>query len=334
VNDAPEKVFDLIVIGAGPAGMTAAFEAGKHGIDYLVLEKGLLANTVYQYPIGLTVFSTPDELEMEPGALSSMTGKPTREQLLSYYVRFVREKKLNIQTGEQVTRVWQQGDLFSVETDKTEYRCRKLIFAIGAMDHPRKLNVPGEGLSKVHHVFKETYPWVGKRAMVIGGGNSAGEAALFLAQEGVETTIAIFRSDWENADPKQGCIKYWVKEPLEQEREVGCLTVFFLNSVKEITESEIVLEAEDGSEKRFENDVVFVLIGSDADLRLMKSLGIKFGKSKYGEIPIYDPVNFQTEVKGIYTIGHFTEQRHISGAINAARSAVAHLAQSSGEGIR
>lgn len=333
MNDASQKIFDLIVIGAGPAGITAAFEAERMGIDCLVLEKGLLANTVYHYPIGLTVFSTPDELEIEPGALSSLSGKPTREQLLSYYVRVVRENHLKIRTEESVSDVRQNGELFTVTSDATVYQCRKLIFATGAMDYPRKLNVSGEDLSKVHYMFKETYPWIGKKAMVIGGGNSAGEAALFLAQEGVETTLAIFRSDWENADPKQGCIKYWVKEPLDQEREAGCLTVFFLSSVKEITESEILLEDENGFEKRFDNDVVFVLIGSDADLGMMKSLGIRFQDSKYGEIPIYDHSNFQTEVDGVYTIGHFTEQRHIAGAIKAAKSAVAHLAKSLGEDI-
>ena len=107
-------------------------------------------------------------------------------------------------------------------TDKGAYESRNVLFAIGAMDHPRRLNVPGEDLPHVFDHFRETYPWVRKKALIVGGGNSAGEAALFLAQEGAETTLAIFREDWENTDPKQGCIKYWGKEPLEQELKEHC----------------------------------------------------------------------------------------------------------------
>ncbi len=326
------KTFDLIVIGAGPAGISAAYEAKKFGMDYLVIERGLLANTIYQYPIGLTVFSTPDELEIEPGQLNTEGNKPTREQLLSYYVRFVRERELRINVSESVNAVSKEGDLFRVLTDVATYESKAVIFAIGAMDHPRRLGVDGEELQKVHHIFRETYPWVGKRAMVIGGGNSAGEAALFLSQEGVETTLAIYREDWESSDPKQGCIKYWVKEPLEQERELGCLTVVFFRSVKKISESTVVLEDEDGRELVFGNDVVFVLIGSDADLTLLETLGIGFQDSKYGRVPICGAENFETQVKGIYTVGHFTEQRHIAGAISAGRAAVVHLAEGSGIG--
>lgn len=327
-----EKVWDLIIIGAGPAGISAAYAAAEIGLDYRVIERGLLANTIYQYPVGLTVFSTPDELEIEPGPLSLAGIKPTREQLLSYYVRFVREKRLIVSTGEAVTAVEMESALFRVTSTKGVYISRKLIFAIGAMDHPRKLGVAGEELPKVHHLFKETYPWIGKKVVVIGGGNSAGEAALFLSQEGVDTTLAIYRSDWENADPKQGCIKYWVKEPLEKEREVGCLTVFFLKAVKSITESAVVLEDETGREVMLENDAVFVLIGSDADLSLLSRLNVRFQNSKYGTVPVYDAESFQTEIPGLYTIGHFTEQRHIGGAIAAGRSAVKHIAKSlSGE---
>ena len=163
---------------------------------------------------------------------------------------------------------------FFVKTDKGEYETKNVLFAIGAMDYPRKLNVPGEDLPKVHDLFRETYPWVKKRALIVGGGNSAGEAALFLAEEGADTTLAIFRSDWENDDPKQGCIKYWVKQPLENELKKHCLKLFFLGKVVEITEKTIVLEDENGEIDVLDNDVVFVLIGSDADLTMLKDLGV------------------------------------------------------------
>ena len=321
-------MLDLIIIGAGPAGMSAAIEAAKSGLDYVVLEKGLIANTIYQYPVGLTVFSTPNELEFEEGELHSKSDKPTREELLSYYVRRVLDSGLRVNTEEEVTDVDRIGDHhFKVTSSKGVYECRSVLFAIGAMDHPRKLNVPGEDLPKVRHLFKETYPYVRKNAMVIGGGNSAGEAALFLARDGANAILAIFREDWENTDPKQGCIKYWVKQPLEEELSKECLNVYFVKRVVEITDKEIVLEGESGSIDRFPNDVVFILIGSDAELGLLKRLGVETRESKYGTVPVYDEETFETNVKGVYVAGHFTESRHIAGAIRVPKQIVPKIAE-------
>ena len=342
-------MFDLIIIGAGPAGITAAHEAKKSGLNYLVIEKGLIGNTVYNYPVGLTVFSTTNELEIETGQLKPAREKPTREELLSYYVRFVLEHELNVHTEETVVEVRSaecgvrnENDAearasarakhevgqraFFITTDKGEYQTKNILFAIGAMDHPRKLNVPGEDLPKVHDTFRETYPWVKKRALIVGGGNSAGEAALFLAEEGADTTLAIFRSDWENEDPKQGCIKYWVKQPLADELKKHCLKLFFLGKVLEVTEDAVVMENEAGEKEILPNDVVFVLIGSDADLTMLKSLGVETEHGKAGEVPVYDPETFETNVPGIYVAGHFTHQRHIKGAIDAAKLLVPKLA--------
>jgi thioredoxin reductase (NADPH) len=349
-------MFDLIIIGAGPAGISAAYEAKKAGLDYLVIEKGLIGNTVYNYPVGLTVFSTTNEIEFISGDLKPARDKPTREELLSYYVRFVLDNELNVQTEETVAGVErisgkefpaksqsrEENDaearklvraesssdeqFFRVVTDKAEYETKNVLFAIGAMDYPRKLNVPGEDLPKVHDLFRETYPWVKKRALIVGGGNSAGEAALFLAEEGADTTLAIFRSDWENDDPKQGCIKYWVKQPLESELKKHCLKLFFLGKVVEITEKTIVLEDENGEIDVLDNDVVFVLIGSDADLTLLKNLGVKTEDTKHGEVPVYDPETFETDVRGIYVAGHFTYERHIKGAIEIPRKIIPQIA--------
>lgn len=328
-------MFDLIIIGAGPAGISAAFEAKKAGLRYLVLEKGLIGNTIYQYPVGLTVFSTTNELEFEPGELKPAREKPTREELLSYYVRFVLDHDLNVLTEEKVEQVKrleedpaktqrrkEDANNFLVTTEKAEYRARNVLFAVGAMDHPRKLGAPGEDLPKVHDHFRETYPWVKKHALIVGGGNSAGEAALFLAQEGAETTLAIFRSDWENNDPKQGCIKYWVKQPLEEELNEHCLRLFFLGRVVEIREKEVELESETGERVSIPNDVVFVLIGADADLTMLKDLGVETERGKYGEVPVYDAETFETNVPGIYVAGHFTNHRHIKGAIDSGKTLI------------
>jgi thioredoxin reductase (NADPH) len=320
-------IFDLIIIGAGPAGISAAYEAQKKNLKYLVLEKNLIGNTIYNYPVGLTVFSTVNELELEPNTLFPAREKPTREELLSYYTRFVLEKNLNIQWEEAVTKVEELGENhFVVATEKAVYETKAVLFAFGAMQYPRRLNVKGEDLPKVHHLFRETYPYVKKHAVVVGGGNSAGEAALFLAQEGAFATLATFRKDWEETDPKQGCIKHWVKEPLEQQLEKNCLDVFFLGRVVEIKEKEIVLEDENGNVETLPNDVVFVLIGSDADLTMLKDLGVETKNSKYGEVPVYNEDTFETNVAGIYVVGHFTEARHIAGAIEVPKKIVPKLA--------
>lgn len=321
-------MFDLIIIGAGPAGISAAYEAQKRGLNYLTIEKGLIADTIYKYPVGLTVFSTVNELELEENTLKPVREKPTREELLSYYVRFTLEHDLKIQTEEEVEFVEKTEDnRFKVKTNKGEYEAKNVLFAIGAMQYPRRLNVPGEDLPKVHHRFVETYPWVKKNAIVVGGGNSAGEAALFLAQEGAKSTLATFRKDWEETDPKQGCIKHWVKQPLEMELNKNCLELFFLGRVIEIREKEIVLEDENGETEILPNDVVFVLIGSDADLTMMKNLGVETKKSKYGEVPVYDEETFETNVAGVYVAGHFTETRHIIGAIETPRKIIPQIAE-------
>ena len=318
-------MLDLVIIGAGPAGISAAYEAKKAGLDYLVIEKGLIGNTIYGYPVGLTVFSTTNELEFNKGELKPAREKPTREELLSYYVRFVLDNELNVQTEELVTGVEKSGEHFVITSDKGKYETRSVLFAIGSMDYPRKLNVPGEDLPKVYEHFRETYPWVKKRALIVGGGNSAGEAALFLAEEGADTTLAIFRADWENTDPKHGCIKYWVKKPLEKELQNACLKLFFLGKILEIRQGDVLLESENGEKITLPNDVVFVLIGSDADLTMLKSLGVKTEKGKAGEVPIYDPETFETNVPGVYVAGHFTHQRHIKGAIDAAKVVIPNL---------
>jgi len=321
-------MLDLIIIGAGPAGLSAAEAAQQAGLDYLVIEKGTIANTIRQYPVGRTMFSTPNEVEMHPGALKPVREKPTREEALSHYIHFVLDLDLRINTGEKVVSV--NGNIdegFVIKTDLGEYEARRVLFAIGAMEHPRHLNVPGEDLPKVHHLFVDPYAYVRKEALVVGGGNSAAEAALFLSQEGARTTMAIWREDWENRDPKAGAMKHWVRTPLEAEVKAGRLKVVLYKHVDEIREREVTLTTETGESMTLPNDVVFVLVGSDADLTLLKQLGVKTEAGKIAEVPVYDHETFETNVRGIYVAGHFTHARHIKAAIEVPRRIVPLIAQ-------
>jgi thioredoxin reductase (NADPH) len=324
-----DEQLDLLIIGAGPAGLSAADAAAREGLEYLVVEKGLIADTVYKYPIGLTVFSTVNELELGDGNLRPCREKPTREELLSYYVRFALEHNLRINTEEEVTRVEPlDAEGFRVLTSRAEYRASRLLVCTGAMARPRRLGVPGEDLPKVRHLFSEPFPFVRKEVLVVGGGNSAAEAALFLSEGGARPTFAIWPSDWENQDPKKGCIKHWVRGPLEREIAEGRLRLLLFSEVEEISETQVRIKDERAQSHTLANDAVFVLIGSDADLRLLRAVGVRTEKSGFTEVPTYDPETFETNVPGIYVAGHFTNSRHIKEAIAVPRRIVPIIAQS------
>ena len=321
-------MLDLIIIGAGPAGLSAAEAAAQAGLEYLVIEKGTIANTIRQYPVGRAMFSTPNEVEMHEGTLKPIHEKPTREEMLSHYIHFVLDLDLHINTAERVIAV--NGNIdegFVVKTDVSEYKAQRVLFAIGAMEKARWLNVPGETLPKVHHLFVEPYAYVRKDALVVGGGNSAAEAALFLSEEGARTTLAIWRDDWENRDPKAGAMKHWVRTPLEAEVKAGRLNVVLYKQVDEIRETEVVLITETGESLTIPNAVVFVLVGSDADLTLLKNLGVRTEAGKLTEVPVYDPETYQTNVRGVYVAGHFTYARHIKAAIDVPRRIVPLIAK-------
>ena len=321
---------DLLIIGAGPAGLSAAYAAAQEGLNYLVIEKGTIADTIRHYPVGRTLFSTPNELEMFAGSLKPVREKPTREELLSHYVHFVLDHELKINTAEEVIDARAFNGGFLVRTNCREYEATRLLFAIGAMAHPRRLNIPGEDLPKVHHRFVEPYPYVRKDALVVGGGNSAAEAALFLSEEGARTTMAIWREDWENRDPKAGAMKHWVRSPLEREITQGRLRVILYKNIDEITEREVALTTDAAEKLKIPNDVVFVLVGSDADLTLLRKLGVETeaGRAAFTEVPVYNPETFETNVPGIYVAGHFTNARHIKPAIDVPRKVVPLIAQS------
>ena len=196
------------------------------------------------------------------------------------------------------------------------------------MARTRRLCVPGEDLPKVRHRFVEPFPYVRKEVLVVGGGNSAAEAALFLSEGGARTVFAIWPSDWENRDPKRGCIKHWVRVPLEREIAEGRLRLFLFSEVEEISQTEVRIKDAGGLSHTLPNEAVFVLIGSDADLRLLREVGVRTEKSGLTEVPSYDPETFETNVAGLYVAGHFTNSRHIKEAIAVPRRVVPLIAQS------
>ena len=321
---------ELLIIGAGPAGLSAAATAAHERLNYLVVEKGLIADTVYRYPIGRTVFSTPNELEMREGTLSPCREKPTREELLSHYVQFALEQNLRINTEEEATEITRRGDTegFIVHTTRARYEAARVLFTTGVMAHPRRLGTSGEDLPKVRHRFDEPYPYVRKDVLVVGGGNSAAEAALFLSEEGARTTFAIWRSDWENRDPKMNGIKHWVRTPLEREIAAERLRLVLFTELEEIGPEHVKIKREDGETITLRNEAVFVLIGNDPDFTMLRQVGVEIVPAGLTHVPVYDHATFETNVPGIYVAGHFTHARHIKEAIAVPRRIVPVIAQS------
>lgn len=329
MSNSREEKLDLLIIGAGPAGLSAADAAARAGLNYLVIEKGLIADTIYHYPVGRTVFSTPEELELREDSLHPCREKPTREELLSHYVRFALDERLRVHTEESAEAI--ERDLktgaFTVRTTLATYTASRLLVVTGAMAYPRRLNVLGEDLPKVSHRFVEPYPYVRKEVLVVGGGNSAAEAALFLSEEGAHTTLAIWRADWEQRDPKMNAIKHWVRTPLERQIAEGRLRLLFFKQLEEINAREVRLQTEDGATRTLPNHAVFILIGADADHTLLRRAGVEFITAGLAEVPVYDPDTHETNVPGLYVAGHFTHERHIKEAIAVPRRIVPLIAK-------
>ncbi|HXG67418.1 MAG TPA: NAD(P)-binding domain-containing protein, partial [Blastocatellia bacterium] len=224
---------DLIIIGSGPAGLAAALTARQHGLDCLVLERGVIADTVYHYPLCKPLFSTSNEIELEPGTLPR-EHKPTREQVLDHYIGLAVRERIPIRTGEEALAITPESEGLLVHTDKEDYWARAVLAATGGFGRQRKLNVPGETPERVSYRFVEAYPYALKRITVVGGGNSAAEAALFLTEVGADVTLSLRSPSLDHPSRSSGKpkIKSWVREPLERAARAGNLQI--------LTSSEIV----------------------------------------------------------------------------------------------
>lgn len=320
------KMFDLIIVGGGPAGIAAAFAAKNHQLSHLVLERAELADTVFNYPLKKLLFSTPNELEFIPNTLKPSQQKPTREELLAYYHHFVyEEQKLNIHTGETVSTIQppQAGEtqLFRVMTDQNQYLARAVLVAVGGMGIINRLDVPGETAENVSYFFREASPYYGKDVMVVGGGNSAAETVIDLAEEGVKTSLMMRREDYLRSDG--GGIKPWVLAPLKELVAAGKVQVYFNAEVKQLLPGKVVIE-QDGVEKELPCDQVFALIGAKPDVSLLQAAGVEIAEDGR---PVYDLDSYETNVTGLYVVGHLTRELHMKNATTLPAQVVAKLAE-------
>jgi thioredoxin reductase (NADPH) len=291
-----------------------------------VIERGVIANTVYNYPIARPLFSTPNEVELEPGALPS-DRKPTREEVLTHYTRLVAKEHLNIHTAEEVQRITPLDGRFLIETNKAQYETRAVLVAVGGFGRQRKLGVPGEEEGRVSYRFVEAFPYSAKQVLVVGGGNSAAEASLFLAEASTRVTLCIRRAAIDEPDPSltgqdgkpRTRIKPWVLAPLMQEVERGLVRIIGSSEILEIRPHSAMIRVSNGEDEEIievECDHIFALIGADPDTRLLESAGALIGEDGR---PIYDTTTYETTVPGMYVSGHLTRELHMKNALEVSK---------------
>ena len=273
-------MFDVIIIGAGPIGLCCAIEAKKNKLSYLVIDKGCLVNSLYNYPKNMTFFSTSDKLEIGGVPFISHNSKPTKSEALEYYRRVVSSWELDIKLYEEVIEI-KKGNNFDVKTSKGKYEAKKVVLSTGFYDLPYKLNVPGENLSKVKHYYDEPHPYFGMRVAVVGAANSAVDVALETFRKGAkEVTMVVRESSLSES------VKYWVKPDVENRIEEGSIKSYFDSNITKIDEDSIYINTPEG-EEIIENDFVLAMTGYQPDFSFLKKIGIKIGNDEY-KTPVHD----------------------------------------------
>jgi len=294
----------IIIIGGGPIGLACALEAKKAGLDYLILEKGTLVNSLYNYPVNMTFFSTSERLEIGGIPFVSNNPKPTRPEALEYYRRVALSNQVNIHLFEKVSQISsqlpaagnrKQATSFLVTTDKTTYTADYIIIATGFYDIPYKLNVPGEDLPKVTHYYKDPHFYAFQKVIVVGASNSAVDAALETWRKGAEVTMVVRK---DQIGPR---VKYWVRPDIINRIQEGSIKAYFNSTIKEIREDEVDIQTPDGL-VTIKNDWVIAMTGYQPNLDFLQSLGIHLSDDEVKK-PAYDDASYETNVRNIFIAG-------------------------------
>lgn len=286
---------DIIIIGGGPIGIACALECKKNNWDYVVLEKGALTNSLYNYPKNMTFFSTSEKLEIDEIPFISNNPKPNRDEALEYYRRVTTSNKLHINVYEKVNHVTKNDTTFLIETNKNQYKAKKVIIATGFYDLPKTLNIPGENLPKVTHYFKEAHPYAMQNIVVVGASNSAVDAALEIWRKGGNVTMVIRGKTIGER------VKYWVRPDIINRIEEGNIKAYFNSELKDIQDKHVIINTPNG-ELTIVNDFVIALTGYLPNFEFLKAIGIQLSNDNK-QLPQYNPETMQSNVEGIYLAG-------------------------------
>jgi len=287
---------DLIIIGAGPIGLACGIEAKKNKLDYLILDKGMLVNSLYHYPQNMTFFSTSDRLEIGGIPFISHNPKPTRAEALEYYRRVTAAWELNVKLYEGVDQFEKTTDGFIVHTPKGSYTTKNIVMATGFYDLPYLLNVKGENLPKVSHYYKEPHPYFGMDLVVVGAANSAVDVALETYRKGAKSVTLVVREKEVGKN-----VKYWARPDIVNRIEEGSIKAFFEAELKEIKPSSVLISSANET-LEIANDFVLAMTGYQPDFSLLESLGVAFHSDEY-QTPVYDESTMESNQKGIYLAG-------------------------------
>jgi len=290
--------YTIIIIGGGPIGLACALEAKKAGLDYVILEKGSLVNSLYNYPSNMTFFSTSERLEIGGVPFVSNNPKPTRPEALEYYRRVTTANHLAIHLFEEVKSVvssTSNNKIFTVTSSKNVYTASNIIIATGFYDIPYLLNVPGEDLPKVTHYYKEPHPYAFQKVVVVGAQNSSVDAALETWRKGAEVTMVIRKSEVGSR------VKYWVRPDIINRIQEGSIKAYYNSTVKEIRTHEVDIQTPEGL-VTLPNDRVIATTGYQPNLQFLRSMGIQLSDDEI-LCPAINEDTHETNVKNIYLAG-------------------------------
>ncbi|GAA3924706.1 YpdA family putative bacillithiol disulfide reductase [Chitinophaga oryziterrae] len=289
------ETYDILIIGAGPIGLACGLAAQKAGLNYLIIEKGCLTNSLYNYPLYMTFFSTSEKLEIGGVPFVSISAKPIRPEALEYYRRVAVSNHLNTHLFEAVETIKQTNGSYTVTTTNTSYTTKHVIIATGFYDIPNMLNIPGEHLPKVNHYYKDPHFYAMQKVLVIGANNSSVDAALETYRKGAAVTMVIR----EEGIGKR--VKYWVKPDIENRISEGSIKAYTHSTVQAIREHEVDILTPDGI-ITLENDFVLALTGYQPNFSFLEKAGIKLSEDEKKH-PSYNPDTMETNMPGIYLAG-------------------------------